>query len=108
MSCAPFMGVQLYDVIDLSSYNRTEVVKIPDDVVDGVVITEVVEAGAAEKAGLKSMDVIVALDDTKVRNSNELRRYLYGSKKVGEELKVSYYRAGKMESVTLVLAGNED
>lgn len=104
----PFMGVLLNDVTDLSSYNRTEVVKIPADVKDGVVIREIVDGGAADIAGLESMDVIVELDGKKIRNTNELRRYLYGNKKVDEELKVTYYRDGKLESITLVLAGNED
>jgi serine protease Do len=103
----PFMGVMLYDVISLSSYNRTEVVKVPDALKDGVVITEVVSGGAAEAAGLKTMDVIVKLDNRDIADSNALRKYLYDSKKVGEELKVTFYRGGKLRTTTLVLAGNE-
>lgn len=104
----PFMGVRLYDVIDLTSQDRAERVKLPDEVKDGVVIMESIAGGAADKAGLQSMDVIVELDDKMIKNSNELRRYLYGSKKVGDKLKVSYYRDGELASVTLTLAGDED
>jgi serine protease Do len=103
----PFMGVNLYDVKDLSVSNRNNVVKLPEGVKEGVVITEIVTGGAAEKAGLERLDTIVKLDDTAIANSNDLRKYLYTQKKVGEQLKVTYYREGKIEITSLVLEGNE-
>lgn len=103
----PFMGVNLYDVKDLSVSNRNNVVKLPEGVKEGVVITEIVTGGAAEKAGLERLDTIVKLDDTAIANSNDLRKYLYTQKKVGEQLKVTYYREGKIEIISLVLEGNE-
>lgn len=103
----PFMGVNLYDVKDLSVSNRNNVVKLPEGVKEGVVITEIVTGGAAEKAGLERLDTIVKLDDTAIANSNDLRKYLYTQKKVGEQMKVTYYREGKIEITSLVLEGNE-
>jgi len=76
--------------------------KLPDDVKRGVIVLEAV--GPAKKAGLKFNDVIVKLDDTPVGSTMELRKYLYENKKIGEKVKVTFYRNGKPETVTLELA----
>ncbi len=103
----PFIGVSLYDVKDLSTSNRNNVVKLPEDIKEGVVITEIIAGGAAEAAGLERLDTIIKLDDTAIANSNDLRKYLYTKKSVGDQLKVTYYREGKLEITSLVLEGNE-
>jgi Trypsin-like serine proteases, typically periplasmic, contain C-terminal PDZ domain len=76
--------------------------KLPDDVKRGVIVLEAV--GPAKKAGLKFNDVIVKLDDQPIGSTMELRKYLYGSKKIGEKVKVTFYRNGKPETVTVELA----
>lgn len=76
--------------------------KLPDDVKRGVIVLEAV--GPAKKAGLKFQDVIVKLDDQPIGSTMELRKYLYGQKKIGEKVKVSFYRDGKLETVELELA----
>jgi len=76
--------------------------KLPGDVKRGVIVLEAV--GPAKKAGLKFNDVIVKLDDTPIGSTMELRKYLYGNKKIGEKVKVSFYRDGKLQTVTLELA----
>jgi len=76
--------------------------KLPEDVKRGVIVLEAV--GPAKKAGLKFNDVIVKLDDQPIGSTMELRKYLYGNKKIGEKVKVSFYRDGKLQTVTLELA----
>jgi serine protease Do len=80
--------------------------KLPDDVKRGVIVLEAV--GPAKKAGLKFNDVIVKLDDQPIGSTMELRKYLYGHKKIGEKVKVSYYRDGRPETVTVELAEKID
>ena len=75
--------------------------KLPDDVKRGVIVLEAV--GPAKKAGLRFNDVIVMLDDQPIGSTKELRKYLYGHKKIGEKVKVSFYREGKLETVVLEL-----
>lgn len=80
--------------------------KLPEDVKRGVIVLEAV--GPAKKAGLKFNDVIVKLDDQPIGSTMELRKYLYGNKKIGEKVTVSYYRDGKLETVTVELAEKID
>lgn len=79
----------------------TEDIKLPDEVLSGVIVLEAV--GPALDAGLQFNDVIVKLDEHKVGSTMELRKYLYGSKEIGEELEVSFYRDGELKTAKLTL-----
>lgn len=57
----------------------------------------------AARAGLKQFDVIVALDDQKIRDVLDLRKYLYTKKSIGDKMKVTFYRDGKKHTVTMKL-----
>lgn len=70
---------------------------LPDEVFSGVIVLEAV--GPAKDAGLKFNDVIVKLDEQNVGSTMELRKYLYGQKKIGESIKITYYRDGKLKTV---------
>ncbi|MCC2684116.1 MAG: serine protease [Paenibacillaceae bacterium] len=94
----PFLGVTSQD---LQSFRGTDVLKLPSTVRRGVIVFEAV--GPAKDAGLKSNDVIVALDDKPISSTLELRRYLYANKKIGDKIKVTYYRAGTKDSLTVKL-----
>jgi serine protease Do len=39
-----------------------------------------------------------------VRNVLELRKYLYTEKSIGDKMKVTFYREGKKQTVTMKLA----
>jgi len=99
----PYMGITPYDLHNVSQQDRQNVLKIPESINDGVVLADIYEFGPSTKAGLKKYDVIVKLDDQVVKNSADLRKYLYKEKKVGEELEVTYYREGKLEKLTMTL-----
>jgi len=79
---------------------------VPDGVKEGVVVLEAV--GPAKDAGLKLNDIIFKLDGKPVGSMLELRRYLYGSKKIGDTLTVSVYRDGKPLSLKVKLAESPD
>lgn len=76
--------------------------KLPDDVLAGVIVLEAV--GPALKAGLKFNDVIVELDGQAIASTMELRKYLYGKKKIGDTIEVSYYRDGELSKTKLKLS----
>jgi serine protease Do len=99
----PYLGVA---TVDLRQYrfaeDSEEVLKLPDEVVDGIIVLEAYDPAA--KAGLKTNDVIVALDGKPIASTLSLRKYLYGSKKIGDPIRVDFYRGGKKESVTLKLS----
>ncbi len=69
----------------------------------GVVITQVVEDSAAEKAGLKSGDVVIAVDGRPVNRASDLRNKV-GMSPVGEQVQLSILRDGKKKSVTAVIS----
>lgn len=79
---------------------------IPEGVTEGVVVLETY--GPAKKAGLKFNDIIVQLDDTPIANTLELRKYLYHHKKIGDRLRVTFYRDGERHTVELVLAEKDE
>lgn len=85
--------------------SASEDIKLPDEVLSGVIVLEAV--GPSLDAGLKFNDVIVKLDDQKVGSTKELRKYLYGSKKIGDQMEVTFYRDGELKTVKLKLAESE-
>ncbi|MNN02772.1 Serine protease Do-like HtrB [compost metagenome] len=100
----PYMGVYTLDLNNrfspISDEQRQDL-KLPSHVTEGVIVLEA--HGPALEAGLKLNDVITQLDKQPIQSTLELRRYLYESKKIGEDLEVTYYRDGKLEKATLKL-----
>ncbi|MGN7457174.1 S1C family serine protease [Paenibacillus pasadenensis] len=75
--------------------------KLPPEVTSGVIVLESV--GPASEAGLQFNDVITKLDDQPIGSTMELRKYLYGKKRIGDKIKVTFYRDGKPDAVTFKL-----
>ena len=61
----------------------------------GVLISRIVEASPAEKAGLKAGDIIVSLDDEKLKNTQDLIRTLL-KKSIGEKVTLGVIREQKV------------
>lgn len=100
----PYIGVVTEDLANYSGL--AESLKLPADVKVGAVVIDTL--GPAKNAGLKTNDVIVELDSQPIDGTLSLRRYLYNEKKIGEKLKITYYRGGKKASVTLLLEELKD
>ncbi len=75
---------------------------VPDGVTKGVIVLESV--GPSLEAGLAFNDIIVALDGKAIGSTLDLRKYLYNAKKIGESIKVTYYRDGKKQTLDVKLA----
>ncbi|MFD2615298.1 S1C family serine protease [Paenibacillus gansuensis] len=107
----PYLGVS---TIDLQNYlgeegsedSPTDVLKLPKDVDTGIIVLEA--QGPALKAGLRFNDVIVKMDDVDIASELDLRKYLYEKKSIGDTVKISYYREGKLETVDVVLEQRAD
>ena len=69
---------------------------------EGVLITEVIEGGSAENAGIQANDIITALDDVKVSSYADLVKELE-TKTVGDTAKVSILRDGQAMDFEVVL-----
>ncbi len=96
------IGVNIKDVEseDADKY------KLPE--VKGVLITRVLDGGAAKEAGLKENDVILKFDGNAVNSVSELQEHV-GEHRPGDKAEITYIRNGKENSVPIVmknLAGN--
>lgn len=74
--------------------------------VDKPILTDVIEGYAAEAAGLKAGDTIVALGDDKIHFYREIS--VYANMHVGEPVKLTYERDGKEYSTVLTPKYDEE
>jgi len=66
----------------------------------GVLVTNVAEGSPANVAGIKSGDVILAIDDNPMKSTGQLRSHI-GTKAVGDKAKLSILRDGKTKTITV-------
>ena len=99
-----YMGTSLRSLNEVTSYQQDETLNLPAKVKEGVVIAGVEPGSPAEQAGLREYDVIVELDGKAIPDVPTLRRHLYAEKKIGDTMKVKFYRNGKAQTVEMTLA----
>ncbi|MGM9947309.1 S1C family serine protease [Floccifex sp.] len=88
----PVLGVSLYDVTDTNNKNYE----------NGVYIVQIVENGAADKAGLQQNDRIISFDGKEVSTAAEVKSILR-SHHIGDEVEMVVSRNGKEVHVTVTL-----
>ncbi|SEM82261.1 S1C family serine protease [Lihuaxuella thermophila] len=98
----PFLGVELIDLAQLPQ-SVWENLGVPDNLEGGAVVRDVQLGSPADLAGIKSRDVIVALDNQTIASGSDLRKYLYKNKQIGQQVKVTYYRNGQKQTTTVKL-----
>ncbi|MEG0497479.1 MAG: trypsin-like peptidase domain-containing protein [Carnobacterium sp.] len=75
----PVLGISLLDISQISEQQQESVLKLPKDIVAGVVVGQVQPGSAAEKAGLQKYDVIVKFNGEKFKNKISLLKVIYKS-----------------------------
>ncbi|MFO8083088.1 MAG: DegQ family serine endoprotease [Desulfobacterales bacterium] len=96
-----WLGVAIQDL----SGEMVEYYNLKDN--KGVLVAKVFENDPADKAGIKSQDIIVSINGKKIQNSRELTSYIAGLT-VGEKTKVTVLRDGKERTFTVKIAKRED
>lgn len=76
------------------------------DAQKGAFVSEVIPNSAADKAGLKAGDVIVAMNGQKVASFAEMRAKIATSG-VGKQIDLTYLRDGKTETVKITLQADD-
>lgn len=99
----PTMGVSLLDLQQIPIQQQRQTLRLPEDVTKGVVVTEIMPRSAAQAAGVEKYDTIVKLDDEEIEDMVGLRKYLYNKKKIGDQLKLTIYRGGKLAEIEMQL-----
>ncbi|MBM7543349.1 serine protease Do [Weissella beninensis] len=98
----PALGVTLIDLSNITSSDQKSVLKLPTSITKGVVIMQTLKQSPAKTAGIKKYDVIVAMDGKKVTSQATLREILF-SHKIGDSVKVKYYRGSTLKTTTIKL-----
>jgi serine protease Do len=96
-----YLGVSVQD----ATAALTKALGVP--VGEGALVADVAKDSPAEKAGLKTDDVIVALDGQKVTSSGELTRRV-ALKKPGSSASFTVYRGTKKDEKKVTLATRPD
>ena len=73
--------------------------------VTGALVSQVVDGSPAEKAGIRSGDVITSVNGLPVKSNSELRNSI-GLMRVGDKVDIGLLRDGKPIKVTAVIADN--
>ncbi|MBI2264715.1 MAG: trypsin-like peptidase domain-containing protein [Armatimonadetes bacterium] len=92
----PYLGIQMDDLQDF----YLKKMKVP--VSQGAVVLRVLPGTPAEKVGLKKMDVIYRVNDTKVESSMELTRVIR-KYRIGDKIHLHFYRGEKEQTLEITL-----
>ena len=98
----PQLGIKVVDLDQVPSSQQRSILKLPENVTEGVLVGSTSADSVARKAGLRKYDVIVSINDKKIKNIADLHTKLY-SYAVGDTIKVQFYRDGKLQSVDVKL-----
>lgn len=99
-----YIGVAIMDITP----QKAAEMNLPN--MNGVLVAQINEDGAAQKNGLSEEDIILSVNDIKVNSSSELREILMQSSP-GETVKLTILRLGKEEVKSIQLLnrnGNTD
>ncbi|MDE2304838.1 MAG: DegQ family serine endoprotease [Gammaproteobacteria bacterium] len=95
------LGVNIYDVTPeiAKEFGLHET--------SGALVAGVIQGSAADKAGIKTGDVIVALNGGKVTSAGELRNAI-GMLRVGSTVRIDLLRDGQRHRLTATIGGQTD
>lgn len=97
----PYLGVSLADLAQIPDMYLDN---LPESVDSGTMVTYVDPNSAAAAAGLQEQDVIVEINDEKVGNASDLRRYMYTKLETGDNVELKIYRDGKQQTLKVALS----
>jgi Do/DeqQ family serine protease len=100
------LGVAVMDLMssDQEVQQAIRELGINADITQGVVVDEVVPGSAADEAGLRRKDVIVAANGKDIRSFPELQEAI-SSRRVGETVTMKVYRNDRYQEVPVRLKG---
>ena len=102
----PALGVQMMDLAQLSSSQLQTAGLEDSDLTSGVLIIST-QAGLPADGKLERYDVITAIDGETIETTSDLQSALY-KHSIGDSIKVTYYRDGQEETVTIKLTHSTD
>ncbi len=98
----PNTGIGIKNVSDLMPYERN-LLKVPEDVQNGIVVEKLKENGLGKKSGLKIGDVVVELDSKSIQNNLQYRQIIFNHRQDLKTLSAKIYREGKSQEIRIKL-----
>lgn len=96
-----FLGIRLADDLNSEIASREGI-----DLTEGVLLKKLAEGGGADQAGLRSGDVIVAIDGIPTKTDAKLLEVV-GRNRPGDRVSVKVYRKGKYRTFEVQLTDNQ-
>ena len=97
----PILGIESIDAENTYALYRNNIL-LDEDIDSGVVIINVIEGSPADEAGFTKGDVILEIEGNKITDAAHLKYILY-KYTVGDNIKMKYYREGKIKEITVSL-----
>ena len=97
----PALGVQLVSVNTVDSDTLKSQLNFEGK--QGVVVRFVENGTPAAQAGIEKYDIITKLNGEDVKDVAAVRKYLFEKIKIGDTVKVTYYRNGKENTTSVVV-----
>ena len=97
----PALGVQLVSVNTVDSDTLKSQLNFEGK--QGVVVRFVEDGTPAAQAGIEKYDIITKLNGEDVKDVAAVRKYLFEITKIGDTVKVTYYRNGKENTTSVVV-----
>ena len=97
----PALGVQLVSVNTVDSDTLKSQLNFEGK--QGVVVRSVEDGTPAAQAGIEKYDIITKLNGEDVKDVAAVRKYLFEKTKIGDTVKVTYYRNGKETTTSVVV-----
>ncbi len=96
-----------YIGVNITSVNEATAKALGLDKVSGVLVQDVIKNGAGKAAGIQESDVILEVDGTPVKTSNELQG-LISMRRAGDNVNLAIWRDGKRITKTVTLKARDD
>lgn len=104
----PVIGIagNVVPVEMLTQQAKVEILNLPEDATEGIVVREVIAGGPAEAAGMQKYDVITKVAGQEVNSLMSLRQVLY-SHTAGETVEITILRDGQEQILNVTLQADD-
>ena len=99
----PILGINMANLTDSVNIAKNSI-SIPKNIKEGVVIISIKEGTSAASSELKKGDIIIKIDDAKIKNIAYLRYELYQHQS-GDTIEITYLRDGRENKTKVTLKG---
>lgn len=103
----PALGISMVDLSNVDGQDQQDILKLPKKITKGVVVMKVESNSAADQAGIQKYDVITKINGKSVNDGGDLKTQLY-KYKVGDTVKVTLYRQGNQQTISVKLTKAAD